>query len=71
MPEKKTSSWLLALKKWNEGNVMWCIPKRGSVEYDEVIALKNGFTNKPKPKKVLKIVGEKTKKPKKKLKLMD
>lgn len=68
MSGKKTSSWLLALRKWNEGNVMWCIPKRGSVEYDEVIALKNGFKNPSKPKKVLKIVDGKRKK---KLKLKE
>ena len=59
MSSKKTSSWLLALKKWNEGNKTWCIPKRGSPQYEEVIALKNGFKNPSKPKKVLKIVDEK------------
>lgn len=70
MPEKKTSSWLLALRKWNEGNVMWCIPKRGSVEYDEVIALKNSFKKPSNPKKDLKNVDGKRKR-KKNLKLKE
>jgi hypothetical protein len=28
--------WIEALKKWNMGSAKWCIPKKGSAEYDEV-----------------------------------
>ena len=35
------NEWIEALKVWNgKRNVgMWCVPKKGSQEYDEVIAI--------------------------------
>jgi hypothetical protein len=35
---RKQSSWVVALKKWNEGK-KYTIPKKGSLEYEEVRAL--------------------------------
>jgi hypothetical protein len=40
-------TWIAALKKWNSGKKTWCIPKKGSSEYDEVIKLMGA----PKTKK--------------------
>ena len=34
--------WLEALKKWNMGSAKWCIPKKGSSEYDEVKSMMGG-----------------------------
>jgi len=34
-------SWLEALKVWNTGR-MWCIPRKGTKEYDEVKAIMKG-----------------------------
>ena len=31
--------WLEALKAWNEKKDVWCIPKRGTKAYNEVIAI--------------------------------
>jgi hypothetical protein len=36
-----------ALKKWNEGKSKWCMPKKGSDEHAQVLAIKEG---KPVPK---------------------
>jgi hypothetical protein len=36
-----------ALKIWNQGKEMWCIPKKGTEEYDEVIAI---MENNPQPR---------------------
>ena len=34
------NSWITALKKWNEKNGgAWCVPKKGTKDYDEVRAL--------------------------------
>jgi hypothetical protein len=33
------NAWIDALKKWNEGKGMWCLPKKGTKDYDEVMAL--------------------------------
>mgnify|MGYP005856843491 CR=1 FL=1 len=30
-------SWIQALKIWNRGRDVWCVPKGGTKEYDEVI----------------------------------
>jgi hypothetical protein len=37
-----------ALKIWNQGKEIWCIPKKGTKEYDEVIAI---MENNPRPRK--------------------
>lgn len=34
-------SWVIALKKWNEGKEKWCIPKKGSKGYEEVLKIMN------------------------------
>ena len=31
-----------ALKKWNEGKSKWCMPKKGSEEHAQVLAIKEG-----------------------------
>jgi hypothetical protein len=33
------NAWITALKKFNEGKGAWCLPKKGTKEYDEVRAL--------------------------------
>jgi len=30
------NKWITALKKWNEGNEKWCVPRKGTPEYNEV-----------------------------------
>ena len=35
----KNMSWLEALKEWNFDKTMWCIPKKGTEEYDQVRAI--------------------------------
>ena len=30
-----------ALKKWNAKRSSWCVPRKGTKDYDEVIAIKN------------------------------
>lgn len=34
--------WLDALKEWNKGSPKWCIPRKGSPEYDAVKAIMGG-----------------------------
>lgn len=57
MPNK----WITALKKWNENKGgPWCVPKKGSADYDAVKALMSGSASAPAPappapKKKLKI----------------
>ena len=34
-------SWIEALKIWNKGKPTWCIPKRDTVEYNEVKKIMN------------------------------
>lgn len=47
-----TNSWIDALKKWNAGKDMWCLPKKGTKDYDEVKALMSPKAEKtPKAKK--------------------
>lgn len=42
--------WIEALKEWNKKSPVWCIPRKGSKEYNEVMAIKNGTpAAKPKP----------------------
>ena len=65
MSGKKTSSWLIALREWNEGQSQWCIPAKGTNEYEEVMVIKNKYKKLNNPK------APKAKKPKKKLKIMD
>lgn len=45
-PVKKTSSWMTALKQFNEGK-QWSVPKKGSPEYDAVKKIQNSL--KPSP----------------------
>lgn len=30
------NKWITALKKWNEKNEKWCVPRKGTPEYNEV-----------------------------------
>lgn len=41
-PEKKRkpNAYILALKEFNKGKTMWCIPKKGSEDHKEVTRLK-------------------------------
>ena len=36
------SKWTDALKEWNQGKSGWCIPRKGTAEYDQVIRLMGG-----------------------------
>ena len=47
------NAWLTALKEWNSGRDMWCMPKKGTAEYNQVRALmpeKAQKASKPAPK---------------------
>ena len=33
------SNWITALKKWNEGKSSWCVPRKGTQGYKEIIAI--------------------------------
>jgi hypothetical protein len=65
------STWITALKEWNQGKSTWCIPQKGSSEYNEVKAIMDrNKTPKPKTKKAkpkTKKAKPKTKKATKKL----
>jgi hypothetical protein len=41
--------WVEALKIWNDTKDTWCIPKKGSKGYDEVMAIMMGKEEKPCP----------------------
>lgn len=41
-----SNSWMQALKKFNEGKKTWCIPKKGSPQYYEVMAMGKDMTEK-------------------------
>ena len=34
-------TWIQALKKWNEKNENWCVPRKDTEGYNEVMALMN------------------------------
>lgn len=36
------NGWIIALKKWNTGKQTWCLPKKGTDAYNEVMALMPG-----------------------------
>ena len=36
--------WLDALKQFNQGKTEWCIPKKGSAEYEQVKGIMTGET---------------------------
>jgi hypothetical protein len=38
--EKPVMKWIEALKEWNKGKSKWCVPRKGSADYDEVHALR-------------------------------
>lgn len=44
------NAWITALKKFNEGKGTWCLPKKGTKEYDEVRALMVSKPSKEAPK---------------------
>jgi len=41
--------WIDALKEWNKGSPKWCIPKKGSAEYDAVKEIMGGKKVEPAP----------------------
>ena len=34
--KRPDNTWMQALREWNSNNPSWCLPKRGTKEYDEV-----------------------------------
>jgi hypothetical protein len=46
--------WIEALKQWNSQKDMWCIPRKGTKEYDEVKAIMTSDKPKEQPKEVKK-----------------
>lgn len=57
----KPSPWLIALKEWNKDKATYSIPKKGSKEHDEVLALMKGSVivlDKPKSKRSKVVVPE-------------
>ena len=48
-PKRKPSSWILALKKWNEGKPKWCVPKKGTADYEEVAAIRKKMSEPEAP----------------------
>tara|TARA_R110000868_G_scaffold151420_1_gene375929 strand:+ start:277 stop:792 length:516 start_codon:yes stop_codon:yes gene_type:complete len=40
------NAYIQALKKFNEGKGMWCIPKKGTSDYNEVMKIKNKLMGK-------------------------
>ena len=57
-----TLTWIQALKKWNSKNTCWCVPRKGTEQYNEVMAL---MKEDPPKKKVKKPEEEKKTKKKK------
>ena len=57
-------TWIQALKKWNEKNENWCVPRKDTEGYNEVMALMRGEM----PKKLKKEKEKKEKKNKEKTK---
>lgn len=46
------NAWLKALKEWNSTRDMWCMPRKGTAEYDQVRALMpERASTEPKAKK--------------------
>ena len=55
-------TWIQALKKWNSTNTCWCVPRKGTEQYNEVMAMMKEDT----PKKKVKIPEEEKKTKRKK-----
>lgn len=43
------TTWAVALKKWNEGNCCWIVPRHGCPEYDEVKKIEEEIKRKSLP----------------------
>jgi len=56
-------SWIQALQKWNENSGTWCIPRKGSKQYDEVKALMNTQPTKQQIKVYKRVVKDPEPKP--------
>ena len=48
------SDWIRALKEWNKNKSSWCVPKKGSADYNEVRAIMGRMQPMPKTKKQIK-----------------
>lgn len=59
------NTWLEALKKYNAGKGAWCLPKKGSDEYNKVKNIQNSISKPLKPKKFEKPQSRLTSKPSK------
>jgi hypothetical protein len=66
--ERKPNKWILALKTFNSNrnNGMWCLPKKGSEEYEQVKAIMEGKEPK-KQEEPMKMEEPKKEEPKKKI----
>lgn len=49
--KKPLNNYMKALKQWNSKQPSWCVPRKGSSEYQEVMAIKAGMDKKDPPKK--------------------
>lgn len=53
--KRPANNWIVALKQWNDDqDGKYCIPKKGSKEYDEVIKIMDKLPKKKVVKKVVK-----------------
>ena len=39
--QRQPNSWIRACKQWNEGKAVYCVPRKGSKEYDEVARIRD------------------------------
>jgi len=44
------NSWVVALKEFNKNKSIWCIPKKGTKEYNEVRKIMDNMDTKKKVK---------------------
>lgn len=42
------NSWIEALKKWNQGRERYCVPRKGTPEYQEVRKIMDEMKNSEK-----------------------
>ena len=55
------NSWMTALREWNQKHNTrgsWCIPKKGTTEYDKVRQMMTPSTAAPKPPRVKRQVSQ-------------
>lgn len=54
-PKREPNRWIKALQSYNAGKGDWCIPRKGSEDYNKIMNTMNtpAATKKPKGKRVL------------------